>query len=150
MDQSPGFKITRRALDGLGPDVRSIRGMWHSDRELKGFYLLAYPRQLSFFVRYRVDGQRRTVKLGDYPAVSPEDARRAALAVLGGAARGEDEAARGGQRGTRGGIRKCPANLVREVAGGVREGFGTAPQVDAGPRAVHGDGRGPMGSPSAR
>ena len=94
MDQSPGFKITRRALDGLGPDVRSIRGMWHSDRELKGFYLLAYPRQLSFFVRYRVDGQRRTVKLGDYPAVSPEDARRAALAVLGGAARGEDEAAR--------------------------------------------------------
>jgi integrase len=94
MDQPLGFKITRRSLDTLGPEVRSIRGTWHSDRELKGFYLLAYPRQLSFFVRYRVDGQRRTVKIGDYPAVSPEDARRAALAVLGGAARGEDEAAR--------------------------------------------------------
>lgn len=94
MDQPLGFKITRRALDTLGPEARSIRGAWHSDRELKGFYVLAYPRQLSFFVRYRVDGQRRTVKVGDYPSVSPEDARRAALAVLGGAARGEDEAAR--------------------------------------------------------
>jgi integrase len=94
MDQPLGFKITRRALDTLGPEARSLRGTWHSDRELKGFYVLAYPRQLSFFVRYRVDGQRRTVKVGDYPALSPEEARRAALAVLGSAARGEDEAAR--------------------------------------------------------
>jgi integrase len=92
MDEKRGFKVTRRALDAIGRDARSERGTWHADRDLPGFYLVAYPKSLSFFARYRVHGQRRTVKLGEYPAVMPEDARKAALAVLGGASRGEDEA----------------------------------------------------------
>ena len=49
---------------------------------------------LSFFAPYRINGQRRAVKLGACPAVMPEDARKAATGVLGGAARGEDEAAK--------------------------------------------------------
>jgi integrase len=94
MDEKRGFKVTRRALDAIGRDARSERGTWHADRDLPGFYLVAYSKSLSFFARYRVHGQRRTVKLGDYPATMPEDARKAALAVLGAAAHGEDEAAK--------------------------------------------------------
>lgn len=92
MEDSRGFKITRRSVEALGDRDRGERGVWHADRELPGFYVVAYPERLSFFARYRVHGQRRTVKLGVYPAVMPEDARKAALSVLGGAARGEDEA----------------------------------------------------------
>jgi integrase len=92
MDEMKGFKATRRSLGALGSEDRAVRGMWHADRELPGFYVVAYRERLSFFARYRIHGQRRTVKLGDYPATMPEDARKAALAVLGGAARGEDEA----------------------------------------------------------
>jgi integrase len=94
MDGPKGFKITRRSLDALRPSNRSERGEWRADRDLPGFYLVAYPKHLSFFARYRVNGQRRAVKLGDYPATMPEAARKAALAVLGGAAKGEDEAAK--------------------------------------------------------
>ena len=85
-------RITRRFLDKLKPG--SERGTRYQDSDLPGFYVAAYPRRVSFFVRYRVNGQRRTVKLGDWPATTPEAARRAALSVLGSAARGEDEALR--------------------------------------------------------
>ena len=53
---------------------------------------MAYPKRVSFFVRYRANGRRRTVKIGDYPATMPEDARKAALSILGAASKGEDEA----------------------------------------------------------
>lgn len=90
-----GFKITRRSLDALKGSDRSERGTKHRDRDLSGFHVVAYSSgQTVFAVRYRVHGQRRTVKLGDYPATTPEDARKAALAVLGAAARGEDEASK--------------------------------------------------------
>jgi integrase len=95
MDDSKGFKVTRRSLAALKDSDRSERGTKHRDRDLPGFYVVAYTtRRVSFFARYRIHGQRRTVKLGDYPATMPEAARKAALAVLGGAARGEDEAAK--------------------------------------------------------
>jgi integrase len=95
-DMTKGFKITRRTLDALRAGDRSVRGTWHADRDLPGFYLVAYRESLSFFARYRVAGLRRVVKLGNYPAVMPETARKLALAVLGGAAKGEDEAAKRG------------------------------------------------------
>jgi integrase len=85
-------RITRRFLDKLKPG--SERGTRYQDRDLPGFYAAAYPRRVSFFVRYRIDGQRHTLKIGDFPSTMPEAARRAALSVLGGAARGEDEAAK--------------------------------------------------------
>jgi len=95
MDGPKGFKITRRSLDALRLSDRSERGEWHADRDLPGFVAVAYlTGRVSFFARYRVNGLRHVVKLGDYPAVMPEAARKAALAVLGGAAKGEDEAAR--------------------------------------------------------
>lgn len=94
MARSDGIKITRRAIEALPPEARSSRGTWHADRELAGFYVVAYQTgELAFAVRYRVHGQRKTVRLGRYPSTTPEDARKAALAVLGAAARGEDEAA---------------------------------------------------------
>jgi hypothetical protein len=42
MDESKGFKITRRSLDALRQTDRSPQGTWHADRELPGFYLVAY------------------------------------------------------------------------------------------------------------
>jgi integrase len=92
-DSKKGFKVTRRSVEALGPNERSPRGRWHADRELPGFYVVAYSTgETVFKVRYRVHGQRRTLRLGDFPATMPEAARKSALAVLGGAARGEDEA----------------------------------------------------------
>lgn len=93
MDSSKGFKITRRSLDALKPKHGSEHGTRYSDSDLSGFFVRVYRTgRVAFAVRYRVHGQRKTVKLGDYPAVTPEAARKAALAILGGAARGEDEA----------------------------------------------------------
>lgn len=95
MAETEGFKITRRSLDALKDSDRSERGTKHTDRDLPGFCAVAYSSgRVSFCARYRVNGQRRTVKLGDYPSTTPEDARKAALGVLGGAAKGEDEAAK--------------------------------------------------------
>src|ERR1039458_5422809 len=88
----PGFKIGRRSVEALGASERSPRGTRHADRDLPGFFLMAYPKRVSFFVRYRANGRRRTVKIGDYPATMPEDARKAALSILGAASKGEDEA----------------------------------------------------------
>jgi len=95
MKASDRFKVTRRSLDALRPVDRSARGMWHGDRELPGFHVVAYETgETAFAVRYRVHGIRRAVRLGFYPSVTPEDARKQALSILGAAARGEDEAAR--------------------------------------------------------
>lgn len=90
-------KITRRWLDSLKPKDGTERGKVYTDRDLPGFLAVVYSSgRITFAVRYRVTGpgRRRSVKLGSYPSTTPEDARRRALAVLGGAARGEDEAAR--------------------------------------------------------
>lgn len=93
MDDSKGIKINRRTLDALKDADRSPRGVKYADAELPGFFVTAYSSgRIAYSVRYRAHGQRRTVKLGDYPSTTPEAARKAALAVLGGAARGEDEA----------------------------------------------------------
>lgn len=93
MSTSKGFKIQRRTLDAFGEADRSLRGKWHADSENHGFYAIAYSSgEIAFAARYRVNGRRRTVRLGHYPAVTPEVARKEALGVLGGAARGQDEA----------------------------------------------------------
>ncbi|MGA7992995.1 MAG: integrase arm-type DNA-binding domain-containing protein [Thermoanaerobaculia bacterium] len=89
------FKITRRSLDALKAKDGSEHGTRLTDSDLAGFFVTVYSSgRVAYGVRYRVNGQRRTVALGDFPSVTPEDARKAALAVLGGAARGEDEAAK--------------------------------------------------------
>lgn len=88
-------KINRRWLDSLKPKDGTDHGTVYSDRDLPGFRAVVYATgRVAFAVRYRVNGQRRAVTLGDYPATTPEAARKRALAVLGGAAKGEDEAAR--------------------------------------------------------
>jgi integrase len=88
------FKITRRALDAIR-SKGTPGGARFADTSLSGFCATVYGTgKIAFSVRYRVAGRRHSVKLGDYPATMPEDARKAAMAVLGGAARGEDEAAK--------------------------------------------------------
>jgi integrase len=95
MDRTRGFKVTRRSLDALKPQDGSEHGTRYADSDLPGFFVTVYRTgRIAYAVRYRVNGQRRTVLLGDYPSTMPENARKAALAVLGGAAKGEDEAAK--------------------------------------------------------
>lgn len=87
------FKITRRSLEALKAKGAKD-GTRYADTSLPGFCVTTYGTgKIAFSVRYRVNGQRRSVKVGDWPSTTPEDARKAALAVLGGAAKGEDEAA---------------------------------------------------------
>ncbi len=87
------FKITRRSLAALKPKDGSEHGTRLADSDLRGFFISVYRTgRIVYGVRYRVNGMRRSVLLGEFPAVTPEDARKAALVVIGGAAKGEDEA----------------------------------------------------------
>jgi integrase len=89
------MKITRRALDKLKAKDGSEHGERYQDSDLPGFFVsVGASGRIAFGVRFRANGIRREVRLGSYPSVMPEDARKAALAVLGGAAKGEDEAAK--------------------------------------------------------
>jgi integrase len=70
-------KITKKLIDSLKPKGKlySVR-----DTELKGFLMRVMPSgQMSWFLDYRNDqGGRRTMKLGNYPGLEPEGARRQA------------------------------------------------------------------------
>jgi integrase len=89
------MKITRRTLDKLKAKDGSEHGTRYQDVDLAGFFVsVGASGRIAFGVRFRANGIRREVRLGSYPSVMPEDARKAAMAVLGGAARGEDEAAK--------------------------------------------------------
>lgn len=90
---SKDFKITRRWLEKLKAADGSDHGTRYADTETRGFFASVYASgRVSFGVRYRANGIRRELRLGEWPSVTPEDARKLALGVLGGAARGEDAA----------------------------------------------------------
>lgn len=65
-------KFTDLLLKGLKPEAKE-----YTKREKGGFGVRVMPsgRKVFFFL-YRVDGQRRFLNLGDYPATSLQDARK--------------------------------------------------------------------------
>jgi integrase len=88
-------KLTKRLIDGL--DAASRRYVvW--DAELKGFGLrVETSGTKAFILRYRPrdggrDGPKRFVTLGRYGALTPEEARSEARAILGSVAKGADPA----------------------------------------------------------
>lgn len=88
-------KLTKRAVDALPLPARR---RWIFDSELRGFLLhLSSTGARTFYARYRTAPGRGApfawVKLGDYGAVTVEQARDAAKRVLAAVARGEDPAA---------------------------------------------------------
>ena len=85
-------KITKRTVDEAKPrDVSFF--VWCS--ELSGFGVRIHPTgRRTYYADYRNrDGARKRIKIGDHGKVTTEEARKLALALLGGVVRGEDPAA---------------------------------------------------------
>lgn len=76
----PVMKLTKRNIDAI---KRPDRQEEYRDPELKGFTLIAYASgRKQFTVRYRFNGKRRSIKLGDYGAETPDSARKKASKLL--------------------------------------------------------------------
>ena len=82
-------KITKRFVDSVCPGEREIT-IW--DSELPGFILrVTTTGHKGFFLRYRTKGHReRKPKIGDYGAVTPDEAREIAKTWLRIVAEGGD------------------------------------------------------------
>jgi hypothetical protein len=90
------------AREAVVPAGASQLLIW--DTEITRYGLRAYPSERKVHVfRYRLPGDRtdRTLMLGTFPAVSVDDARKAARIAAGKVAKGLDPAAENG-RATRG------------------------------------------------
>jgi integrase len=85
-------KITKRLVDGLGPDLFSRR-IW--DSELRGFGVRASPSGVaSYFLKYRTKaGRQRWDGIARTNEIAPEEARKIARGILAAVARGEDPGA---------------------------------------------------------
>ena len=92
----PVVRLTKSAIDKLPAADRAPITFW--DERLKGFGLTVHPPssrhpkgRRSFCARYRTQsGRDRRVVLGSYGAITPEQARKQAQAVLAEAAQGGD------------------------------------------------------------
>ena len=86
-------KITKRAVDALQPV--SGRDVFIWDSELRGFGVRVKPSGVrTFLIQYRnVEGRTRRLVLGQYGALTPENARDLAREKLAGVAKGEDPSA---------------------------------------------------------
>ncbi len=84
------LKITKRSVESVKPSSKIV---YAYDKELKNFGLRVMPSGVrSYFVQYWVNGRRRRVTLGQHGPMTAEQARQAALGVLGEVATGEDPA----------------------------------------------------------
>jgi Arm DNA-binding domain len=83
-------KITKRAVDAL--QSMSGRDVFIWDSELRGFGVRVKPSGVrTFLIQYRnVEGRTRRLVLGQYGALTPENARDLAREKLAGVAKGED------------------------------------------------------------
>lgn len=86
-------KITKRAVDALQPSKVQDVFIW--DSELRGFGVRVKPSGVkTFLIQYRnVEGRTRRLVLGQYGALTPENARDLARDKLAGVAKGEDPSA---------------------------------------------------------
>jgi integrase len=88
-----GIKISKASVDACQPEAKRFT-VW--DTALSGFGLCVSPSGLKTFVlRYRARHKfapKRFIKLGRYGAISPDEARRMAIEVLGKVAGGNDPA----------------------------------------------------------
>jgi integrase len=86
-------KITKRAVDVL--QAVSGRDVFIWDSELRGFGVRVKPSGVrTFLIQYRnVEGRTRRLVLGQYGALTPENARDLAREKLAGVAKGEDPSA---------------------------------------------------------
>ena len=96
MRKTAEISLTKRIVDASFPGAKRYH-VWDSD--LRGFGLRVEPSGVkTFLAKYRAEGggrrsPERRVTIGRYGALTPEEARRHARKILGGAATGADPAA---------------------------------------------------------
>lgn len=76
------FKFTNRALQQLPPHQADSpsRSAEYSDTETVGLKALVNKqRRIYFYFRYSINGQKRAVKIGEFPALDVSEARKLAL-----------------------------------------------------------------------
>src|SRR3546814_449708 len=94
--KSGNIPLTKRVVDASLPREKRYH-LW--DSELRGFGLRVEPSGIkTFLAKYRAEGggrraPERRITIGRYGALTPEEARRQARKILGGAATGADPAA---------------------------------------------------------
>lgn len=87
------INFTKRELEALTSPPKGKRA-YFNDTKIKGLQLAITDKGTMTFVVYRrIDGKPTRVKLGGYPDMSPETARKEAYKVLGDIAKGENPAA---------------------------------------------------------
>ncbi len=81
-------KLTKRLIDSL--DIRD-KDYFEWDDDLSGFGIRVWPSGKKIYVaQYRAGKQTRRFKIGSHGALTVDEARKEAKAVLGDVARGED------------------------------------------------------------
>jgi integrase len=79
-------KITNSCIKGLDLNERRV-----NDSEISGFHLRISPKgKITYYLFYRISGKQVNFKLGNYPDLSPTQARDLAKAKLGEVANGVD------------------------------------------------------------
>lgn len=79
-------KITNSCIKGVDLNERRV-----NDSEISGFHLRISPKgKITYYLFYRISGKQVNFKLGNYPDLSPTQARDLAKAKLGEVANGVD------------------------------------------------------------
>src|SRR3712207_2351539 len=83
-------KLTKHMVDALQVGSSDY---FEWDDDLPGFGVRVWPSgRKTYLVQYRADGRSRRVKIGNHGALTAEEARKEARALLGDVARGENPA----------------------------------------------------------
>jgi len=83
-------RLTKRLVDGLGGEANDYF-VW--DDDLSGFGVRVWPTgKKVYMAQYRAGRRTRRIKIGPHGALTVEEARKEAKAILGDVARGEDPA----------------------------------------------------------
>jgi integrase len=134
-------KLTKRAVDALQPGSPDYF-MW--DDELPGFGVRVWPSGRKVYVaQYRAGSRSRRVKIGRHGALTVEEARKQAKAVLGDVARGSDPATERATRRASLTVKELCANYLDAAERGLIIGKGNKPKkpgtlyVDRGRIARH-------------
>lgn len=86
------INFTKRALENLPPAQEGMRVTYH-DYATPGLQLRVTPAgQKAFYVRRRIDGRPERVKLGTFPQMTVEQARKLASEINGAVAKGHNPA----------------------------------------------------------
>jgi integrase len=134
-------RLTKRAVDALQPGSPDYF-MW--DDELPGFGVRVWPSGRKVYVaQYRAGARTRRVKIGRHGALTVEEARKQAKAILGDVARGSDPATDRATRRASMTVKDLCANYLDAAERGLIIGKGGKPKkpgtlyVDRGRIARH-------------